>query len=224
MKKQIAFFDFDGTLADTAAVIRRTINDTLARLNREPAREDEFKNYIGLPLARIFELLLPDADKATIDFAVRFYREKFPGNCAAGVKLYPGVRQTLKTLRDRDFCLAVASSREKASLLSLVNRLNIAPDFALIAGEQDVAKHKPEPDIAEHVLRKTGIPASDAMFVGDTVFDIKCGEAAGMKTCGVSYGFQPGEKLRLAGADYVIDAFPDILGVLEKTWPRPSPR
>lgn len=92
-----------------------------------------------------------------------------------------------------------------------MEELGITEQFAVIAGEQDVARHKPEPDIARLVLARTNTPAHSAMFIGDTVFDIAAGRASGMKSCGVSYGNQSRQELINAGADYVIDSFPDLL-------------
>lgn len=211
---KLLIFDFDGTLADTADAIRLTIAQTLAALGRKGAPGEDFTPYIGLPLAKIFELALGTRDEKLTAEAVRIYRERFPANCAASVRLFPGVRDTLREFRDQGMVLAIASSRGKSSLLALTGRLGITGDFACIAGEEDAARPKPAPDMARLVTARTGIPAASALFIGDTVFDIACGQSAGMRTCGVSYGNHTRAQLLEAGADHVIDTFSGLPAVI----------
>lgn len=211
---KLLIFDFDGTLADTGKVIQLTIAQTLRKLNQAVPDAEELKRHIGLPLAKIFELVMQTQNQSLIDEAVRIYRAKFPENSKNCVSLYPGVRKTLNDFKKADFILAIASSREKNSLLALVNQLDITADFSIIAGEQDVTMHKPAPDIAEFVLQAAHMPASKSLFVGDTVFDISTGKAAGMQTCAVSYGNHSRQQLLQAGADYVIDNFTELKNIV----------
>ena len=207
---KLLIFDFDGTLADTGRAILLTIAQTLDELGQKRPPDEDFRHSIGLPLARIFELACNTRDEQLVARAVRRYREKFPENCEASVRLFPGVREGLGRFRDAGMTLAIASSRGRASLLALTDLLGITADFAVIAGEEDAPRPKPAPDIARLVAAQTGIPAHCAMFVGDTVFDIGCGNAAGMTTCGVSYGNHTRAQLLEAGADHVIDTFSEL--------------
>lgn len=211
---RLLVFDFDGTIANTEEAIMLTISQTLKQLGRSIPPENHIRSYIGLPLARIFEEICGTKDSSFISEAVRIYRARFPANCKSTTSLYPGVRETLNDLRAKGISLAIASSRERHSLLSLAEQLGIRSDFSIIAGEQDVSRHKPEPDIANFVLEQTHISPANAMFIGDTVFDIRAGNAAGMKTCGVSYGNHTRSQLVEAGADYVIDRFPELLDII----------
>lgn len=213
---KLLVFDFDGTLADTGSAILPTIAQTLAALGRTGPPGEDFIQYIGLPLAKIFELALGTRDEKLTAQAVRIYRERFPANCQTSVRLFPGVKDSLRELREAGLMLAIASSRGKASLLALADFLGITADFACIAGEEDVARPKPAPDMAEFVATRTGIPAARAMFIGDTVFDIACGKAAGMRTCGVAYGNHSGARLMDAGADHVIDTFSALPALIRK--------
>ena len=211
---KLLIFDFDGTLADTGRAILLTIAQTLAGLGQKMPPGEDFTPYIGLPLGRIFELACNTRDEQLVARAVRGYREKFPENCEASVRLFPGVREGLSQLRDAGMTLAIASSRGRDSLLALTDLLGITADFAVIAGEEDAPRPKPAPDIARLVAAQAGIPAQRAMFIGDTVFDIGCGKAAGMTTCGVSYGNHTRAQLLEAGADHVIDTFSELPAVI----------
>jgi phosphoglycolate phosphatase len=42
-----------------------------------------------------------------------------------------------------------------------------------------------------HILRETGVPADEALMIGDSAVDVLTGQNAGLWTCGVNYGFAP---------------------------------
>jgi len=51
-------------------------------------------------------------------------------------------------------------------------------------------------------------------MVGDTVADIRAGQAAGIKTCAVSYGFGDLHELNSARPDYWIDSFDALANIV----------
>ncbi|MBS5736368.1 MAG: HAD hydrolase-like protein, partial [Collinsella intestinalis] len=51
-------------------------------------------------------------------------------------------------------------------------------------------------------------------YVGDSNVDIACGHNAGMRSCGVAWGFRGRAELEGAGADYVIDTPEELLGIV----------
>lgn len=212
-------FDFDGTLADTREAIFITMKGTLEKLGRPPQAGIE-ASLLGLPLKDIFAKLSGVEDKAFIRECVKTYREDFPGNCAGIVRLFPGVRETLEILRERGDALAITSSRGRQSLLELVDMLELRRFFAVIVGEEDVERPKPAADAALLALAKLSMPRDAALAVGDTIYDIGMGQAAGVKTCAVTYGNQPASMLAQARPDFMISAFPQLLAM--EIWNRES--
>jgi phosphoglycolate phosphatase len=53
-------------------------------------------------------------------------------------------------------------------------------------------------------------------MVGDTVFDIAMGRAAGMHTLGVTWGYHPAAELAAAGAGALVDGFGALLPALDR--------
>ena len=58
------------------------------------------------------------------------------------------------------------------------------------------------------------VSGAETVIVGDHTIDIRAGKAVGMKTIGVLTGRTKREDFEEAGADYVLDAAPDISGLL----------
>ena len=68
-------------------------------------------------------------------------------------------------------------------------------------------------------LSLASIAPEEALIIGDTEYDMAMGRAAGVGTIGVSWGYQPVERVRKGGAeviahrvDQLIDLVADRLG------------
>ena len=81
-------------------------------------------------------------------------------------------------------------------------------------GEDETLRPKPAPDLALKAMDSLGIEGSQTLVVGDTIYDLQMGAAAGCRTCGVTYGNQSAADLSEAGADCLIDDFADLLETL----------
>ena len=129
------------------------------------------------------------------------------------MKLYPGVYETLETLKQQGLTLTIASSRSHASLDQYVTELGLSSIISYVLGADDVQEGKPQPEAVFKTLDKYGFSAEEALMVGDSIFDIQMGINAGTRTCGVSYG--NGTRESLASADWIIDDFREILKLID---------
>lgn len=126
-------------------------------------------------------------------------------------KTFPGVMETLTILRKSGCGLAIASSRRLASLYDYLDGLDIRDWFACIVGADSVTKGKPDPEPVLTVLKTLNWNAEDTLVIGDADVDIMMGNAAGCKTCAVTYGNGTMPSLNAANPNYVIDNFPELL-------------
>jgi phosphoglycolate phosphatase-like HAD superfamily hydrolase len=69
---------------------------------------------------------------------------------------------------------------------------------------------KPHPSMVYQALADAGTDARNAVVIGDTVYDIHMGRAAGTRTVGVNWGYHSVEDLREAGADYIAESMDDL--------------
>jgi phosphoglycolate phosphatase len=74
---------------------------------------------------------------------------------------------------------------------------------------------KPHPSMVYQALADAGADASDAVVIGDTVYDIHMGHAAGTRTVGVNWGYHDVAELRAAGADYIAESIDDLKAYLK---------
>lgn len=206
-------FDFDGTLADSRRAVVATYRATLAALGLPTVEPERFARLMGLPLSTTFERVgLP---REMVRPAVEEYRRQFVTVGVPLVEPFSGVLETLAALRGLGAELAVASSRGRSSLHGLLARLRIAELFGTVVAEEDAIEKKPAPGPVREVLSRLGRSPEGTVVVGDTVYDLEMGKAAGCATCGVTYGSHGAEELAAWVTDrsHLLDRFEDVLGL-----------
>ena len=191
MKYKNILFDFDGTLADTRQGIIRTVQGTLQQMGLPPADPVAVSATIGLPLTECFRLATPTPEERTEE-AAAIYRNIFPALALEHITIFPHVLETLRQLEQLGVVMAIVSSRHHISLDPLVQQLGVERYIPLsrVYGEDEGLKPKPAPDLALKVLHDLSLAAEETLVVGDTVYDLQMGAAAGCHTCGVTYGNQ----------------------------------
>ncbi len=203
-------FDFDGTLMDTSGVILSTIKATIKEMQLPDKTEEECRSIIGIRTDEAGRYLYPDLDISNAEFAKVFRANYDRLQKNAKEKPFPGVIETLKTLKDDGHRLAVASSRRLASLTDYLDRLGIKDWFDLIVGADSVTKGKPDPEPVLTILNALNWNSDDTLVVGDADVDIMMGNAAGCKTCAVTYGNGSIASLKAANPNYMIDDFKEL--------------
>ena len=212
MNIKLIIFDFDGTLGDTRRNIVTTMQMAIKEMQLPERTEAECAATIGLPLVGCFRTLFPDIQEELIPRCAETYRRFFNENLRKITpEAFPGVVKTLKTLKERGFTLTIASSRSRNSLIELTRDMGIADYISYLIGADDVKEAKPKPEPVLKTLAAMQFEAYETLVVGDMAVDIQMGANAGTKTCGVTWGNGSREKLKEAGADYIIDRMEDLL-------------
>lgn len=208
-KTRIIILDFDGTLADTAAVIVSTMQATIQELGLPCRSDGQCAAMIGLRLIEIPPVLFPECSIDGELYASTYRRLFHEFNTEGAVVLYPNVVETLSALKRKGIILTIASSRSHASLAGYVESLGLSSLISHILGADDVDKGKPDPEPVNRTLERFRLRPEEAIVVGDTSFDIHMGRNAGTKTCGVTYG--NGSRESLVDSDWLIDDFSQLL-------------
>jgi phosphoglycolate phosphatase len=212
-------FDLDGTLVDTPRVIVETFLSALAREGRSGPTPEAIRATIGLPLTlAVSGLLGHGEDSPDVQRVVEEYRRLWRTNVLprSAELLYPGVAEGIAALRDRGLRLAVATSKIQSGAVAQLEAAGIARHFDVIAGYDAVARPKPEPDLALHVLERLGVPAEQAVVVGDTTHDLLMARAAGLRAIAVTYGAHDEATLRTEEPAWLAHDFDQVVGILRE--------
>lgn len=207
LRRQLAAWDFDGTIADTSAGIVRTMAETFRRLGRPVATDEAVCATIGLPLPEGIHRLL-GIEGAELEHAVDVYRELFEEVGTQGVTLFPTVGEKLRRQHELGITVGIATSRGHESVEQLCTALGIRPYIDHIVGVEDVSEHKPAPTPVLRLCEMAHVAPRDTTVFGDTTFDIEMGRRAGApRLVGVSWGNHTPEQLRAAGATEIVTRF-----------------
>ena len=124
--------------------------------------------------------------------------------------LYPGVRETLERI---SVPRVLVTNKPEGMSLKLLEGLDVAHLIAAIYGGEGRLPRKPDPASILECLDRFKVAKERAIHVGDSGVDLATAKAAGIRSCGVTYGYSvPGE---LNGADYRIDRFEELLRILK---------
>lgn len=205
-KISAALFDLDGTLTDSLPLIRQTYFQVFSELHI-PWGNDDVMRWIGRPLKDIAEHF---AGSGAEDFFVERYQHYYHQHHDRYMALFPGTMEMLKQLKASGLKSGVVTSKGRPGTVRTVEFTGIGQYLDAIVTAHDVEKHKPLPDPVFKALDMMGVDASEAIFIGDSHFDLEAGKAAGIRVLGVSWGLcSTGELMRYNPLG-VLDSWEDL--------------
>ncbi len=171
-------FDLDGTLLDSADLIIAAFQETCrVRLQREVGRTTILKSR-ALPIRERFHALAPDRDEEL----AQDYLARYLALHDRLARLFPGVPEVLDALAGRGYRLGIVTSKRRATTRASVEAFRLDRWCRVIVADEDVTRHKPDPEPVRTAAELLGVPVSDTLMVGDTALDIAAGRAAGAGT------------------------------------------
>jgi len=207
-------FDLDGTLIDSRADIALAANLMLKEMGFEEIPLNTVVSYIGegvrLLVARALSKSSPEKrwTDSELDQAVTIFRKHYGDHLLDSTVMYPNVKAVLEALRGKK--KAVISNKPVEFSNQILEMMGIREHFVEVLGGDSLAKRKPDPEPVLHLLAQFDLSPKSAVMIGDSRTDIDCGNAAGVHTVGVTFGFRPRTELEAAQADIIIDDLMDL--------------
>lgn len=197
-------FDMDGTLLDTLHDLANAGNYTLSALGLPTHPVDAYRQMVGNGIPKLLQRMLgePHGQPATFELAQKLFNKYYDAHSLERTMPYAGISELLHTLKEAGILLAVVSN--KADCYAGPIAEHFFPGlFDAVAGLRDGFLPKPDAATTLSLLEQLGMPPSSALFCGDTNVDIQTAQNAGMKSCGVLWGFRSRQELEQASADYL---------------------
>ena len=208
-------FDVDGTLIDSNYLHVHAWYRafTEAKVDVEARR---IHRSIGMDGSTLLESLAEHADEDTRarlkDLHSKYYQET-----TSLLRPLPGARELLEAVDNLGLQIILATSAPDDEL-SILREVLASDDLvSAVTSSNDVDTAKPEPDIVQVALERAGVEAADAVFVGDTVWDIEACKRAGVPTIALLSGGVSRDELETAGAQAVFDNPRDLCKHLDST-------
>lgn len=215
---QAVAFDLDGTLVDSVPGLAIAIDRMLADLQLPTVSKDQVKNWVGngidVMLERTFKAIDITPTAELFSHAKNCFNQHYDKVIDAETKLFPHVKETLKTLHNNQYPLALVTNKPAQFLPALLSTLGIKDYFSLVLGGGDVIKLKPHPAPLYQVMATFGLFNDQLLFVGDSKNDITAAKNANCPTVALSYGYNYGVSIATSDPDFLFDDFKDILTLL----------
>ena len=123
------------------------------------------------------------------------------------------MRETLEELKRRGAKIAVFSNKPHKAAIKAVEAIYGEGFFQVIQGQEERLPKKPAPDGAWEVAARLGVKPEECVYIGDTNTDMQTGNAAGMMTVGVLWGFRDRKELEENHAHKIISRPEELLEI-----------
>lgn len=183
MKKYI-LFDFDGTLVNTNDVILASWQHTYRHYLGHEMPVDHITSCFGEPLLLTMEREFPGVDPQE---SADVYRQFQLENADKLVTIFPGIKELLADLKEAGYVLGIVTSRTRESALRYMDMFAITSYFSDLVTCDDTTVHKPNPEPILLAMSKLGASAEESIMIGDSPFDIKCANNAGVDSVMVNW-------------------------------------
>ncbi|MFD5295291.1 HAD family hydrolase [Streptomyces mutabilis] len=214
--ERAAVFDVDGTLVDTNHLQVTTWWEAFRQAgHRVPMHA--VHRAVGLASTDLIGHLLGEDRDTDQDARLSAAHKALYGQYFDRLPALPDAGALLRRLAGEGWKVVLATSAGGAELSALRRAIDADDAIHATASADDVAAGKPAPEPVEHALELAGVPAERAVFVGDTVWDMRAGRRAGVRCVGVLCGGLPRADLEEAGADAVYADPADLLASLKES-------
>ncbi len=206
-------FDFDGTLADTAADLSRALNRLrsargLADLPLEDLRPHASSGVRGLIGAGLG--IAPE--HAEFKPLREAFLEHYENEICVDTRLFPGMIELLAALEARRVRWGIVTNKSTRLTRLLVRELGLEARVACVVCGDTTPHLKPNPASLLHAAGELALAPRECIYLGDDLRDIQAAHAAGMRSVAVAWGY--GEGFAAWHADAIIARPADLLAIL----------
>jgi phosphoglycolate phosphatase len=207
MKYQLAIFDFDGTLADTGELMSAVLQRAAVRFGfrqTTPAevqmlrgmRNREIIRYLGVPMWKIPAIVVYARQIAALE--------------GEQSKLFPGTQRMLAELAGAGVVLGIVTSNSEDTVRRALGEETAKTITYYECGASLFGKAAK----FRNILRRSGIPASSVLAIGDESRDMDAAKAAGIAAGAVTWGYATAELLRSCKPAEIFDTMEEVTDVI----------
>lgn len=207
MRYRLAIFDFDGTLADSFSWFLGIVNVLADEHGFRRMEEHEVETLRGQGARQIVAHFKIPAWK--IPRVGRRMRQHMARDISR-ISLFPGVDRLLRELAGRGVRLAIVTSNSIDNVRQVLGPESAALIHCYECGASMFGK-RPK---LRAVLRSSGIPAAEAICIGDEVRDLEAARAEGIAFGAVAWGYTTPETLRAHAPEEMFESVEEIAGKL----------
>ena len=195
----VVLFDVDGTIVDSAPAVMNAFRGALSDYDLPIPDDQRLRTYVGPPLWYSFSDLGYEGE--LLANLVSGYRARYHAHYL-DPEPFPGVIELLHDLHRAGVPLATATSKQAPMALAQMEHLGLSEVFDVIAGATPDPASSKATVIREALTRleARGVDTSHPVIIGDSIWDVRGAQEAGIPVIGVGWGYATEDGLDEADA------------------------
>ncbi len=213
---RLVMFDLDGTLMDSVPDLAAAVDKMLMLLGREPAGIERVRDWVGNGSRVLVRRALAGGlehegvSDEFADEALALFMQAYSGGHEL-TTVYPGVRDCLDWLREREVKLAIITNKPAQFIEPLLEEKGLTGYFDWLVGGDTLPQQKPDPAALFWVMDKAGVAPGESLFVGDSRNDVRAAKAATVRCVALTYGYNHGEPIADEQPALVLDDLRELV-------------
>ena len=218
MTLRAVFFDLDGTLCDTAEDLGAALNHVLTLNDMPCIPQNRIRHNVSDGAVALIKLGFnfgPEHPRYAVirQQLLDYYLQ----NTSQYTQLFPGIFKLLEKLKENRVYWGIATNKPWAFTDVLMRAFTFPEEPICVICPDHVTNSKPAPDSLLLACKKAQCEPSEAIYIGDHIRDIECGNNAHMKTMAAGYGYiKQGDDYTCWPADYFITHPNDIWPIIQQ--------
>ncbi|WP_045521028.1 HAD family hydrolase [Neobacillus niacini] len=213
-KYKVILFDLDGTLSDPKVGITKSVQYALQKMDIVEPDIDKLECFIGSPLQVSFAEHY-NFDEENTQKSIDFYRERFKEKGMFENELYSNISLLLKSLKEQQFSLVVATSKPTVFSEKILKYFNIDQYFDLVVGSNLDGTRTSKTEIIQYILDKYNeYKLDNFIMIGDRKHDIIGANNNGIDSIGVTYGYGSFDELNHSNPTYIVKSVEELTKLL----------
>lgn len=192
-------FDMDGTLTQTNQLIFDSFNYIAKKYQGREYSEPEITAMFGPPEEGA---LVHIVGEERIDAVLKEYLEFYKNNHNKLARLYPGILDLLKFLKQQNCRIALYTGKGIHTTNITLEEFGLRQYFDYIVTGNDVVSHKPSAEGIRKIMAHFGLKPDEVLMVGDSVADVNASHEAGVKIAAVLWDSYAKDKVLQMKTDY----------------------
>jgi phosphoglycolate phosphatase len=213
---RLVMFDLDGTLMDSVPDLAAAVDKMLMLLGRQPAGVEHVRDWVGNGSRVLVRRALAGglqhdgvADELAEE-ALALFMQAYAGGHEL-TTVYPGVRECLDWLREREVKLSIVTNKPAQFIEPLLEEKGLTGYFHWLVGGDTLPQQKPDPAALLWVMDKAGAAPQESLFVGDSRNDVRAAKAAAVPCVALTYGYNHGEPIANEQPALVLDDLRELV-------------
>lgn len=184
---KVIIFDWDGTLMDSDQRIVECLKVASLKADLPLLPDQAYRDIIGLSLSVALETLYPQASEWQHKVLDAVYRWQFMEANDTLMQPFEGLHDLLTSLKGAGYLLAIATGKSRPGLELVMAETQVKPYFVVTKSGEETAC-KPNPLMLQEILQELSLSPSEALMVGDSIFDLQMAQAIGVPSVAMTHG------------------------------------